>query len=318
MAFLRVNGLHLAYDERGAASAPAVLLIMGLGTQMIFWPDVFCDRLAAAGFRVIRFDNRDSGLSTKLRHGGKIRLSGLLLNAFLGRPLKVPYTLEDMADDAVGMLDALHLRSAHIVGVSMGGMIAQLIAAHHPQRVRSLTSMMSSSGDPRLPRPKSRVNAVMFGRRPKPTDRDGLIRYGMKLYRTIGSPAYPTPAPVLRKMVETGLDRAYDPTATMRQFAAVIANGSRVELLKTIRSPTLVIHGADDPLVPAAAGRDTARHIPGAALKIIPGMGHDFPTELMPGLADTIAAHCLAADRARRARRQSGRAAGSVPDQITI
>jgi proline iminopeptidase len=304
MGFIRANGLKFAYDERGPASGPAVLLIMGLGTQMIFWPDVFCDRLVAAGFRVIRFDNRDCGLSSRVSAARNIRLSSLLLNAFMGRPLKVPYTLEDMAADAVGILDALSLRSAHVVGVSMGGMIAQLLAAHHPQRVRSLTSMMSSSGDPRLPRPRPRVNALMFGRRPKPTDREGLVRFGMKMYRIIGSPAYPTPAPLLRQMVEASISRAYDPAATMRQFAAIVANGSRVELLRGITVPTLVVHGADDPLMPLAAGRDTARQIPGAVLKVIPGMGHDFPLELMPGIAETIADHCLAADRDRRRTRQ--------------
>jgi pimeloyl-ACP methyl ester carboxylesterase len=296
MAFASANGLELAYDERGPSSAPVILLIMGLGTQMIAWPETFCDQLAAAGFRVVRFDNRDIGLSTKIENAPKIRLASVLFKAFLGRKVKSPYTLEDMAADAIGLLDALDIANAHIVGASMGGMIAQIVAAKYPERVRSLVSIMSSSGDPKLPRSKPKVNAVMFGRRPKPTDRERLIRYGMKMHRTIGSPAYPTPARVLRRKVEAAIDRSYYPAGTLRQFTAIIANGSRVELLKTITAPTLVIHGSDDPLVPVEAGMDTAEHIPDAELKIIPGMGHDFPTQVTPILADSIIRHCHAAD----------------------
>jgi pimeloyl-ACP methyl ester carboxylesterase len=307
MAFAEANGLELAYDERGDASAPVILLIMGLGTQMIAWPESFCNQLADAGFRVVRFDNRDIGLSTKIEDAPKVRLASVLFKAVLGRKIKSPYTLEDMAADAVGLLDALGVDKAHIIGASMGGMIAQIIAAQHSDRVRSLVSIMSSSGDPRLPRSKPKVNAVMFGPRPKAEDRERLIRFGMKLFRAIGSPGYPTPAPVLRQKVEAAVDRCYYPHGTLRQLAAIIANGSRVEMLKTIAAPTLVIHGSDDPLVPVAAGRDTAAHIPGAQLNIIPGMGHDFPAEVMPKLADDIIQHCEAADQASLLREIANR-----------
>ncbi len=296
MAFASANGLQLAYDERGSSSAPVILLIMGLGTQMIAWPESFCDELASAGFRVVRFDNRDIGLSTKMENAAKVRLPSLLFNAFLGRKIKAPYTLQDMAGDAIGLLDALGIAKAHIVGASMGGMIAQIIAARYPERVRSLVSIMSSSGNPKLPRAKSKVNAVMFGRRPK-TDRESLIRYGMKVYRTIGSPGYPTPETALRQKVEAAFDRSYYPAGTLRQFAAIVADGSRVELLKTITAPTLVLHGSDDPLVPVEGGRDTAAHIPRSVLKIIPGMGHDLPAEITPVLAEDIIRHCQATDR---------------------
>jgi pimeloyl-ACP methyl ester carboxylesterase len=298
MVFASVNQLELAYDERGPVSGPAILLIMGLGTQMIAWPDSFCNQLAAAGFRVIRFDNRDIGLSTKIESAPRVRLAGLLFKAVLGRKVTSPYALEDMAADAVGLLDALDIDKAHIVGASMGGMIAQIVAAQYPERTLSLVSIMSSSGDPKLPRSKPKVNAVMFGRRPKPDDREKVIRYGMKVHRTIGSPGYPTSPAVLRQKVEAAVDRSYYPTGTLRQLAAIVANGSRVDLLKTITAPTLVIHGSDDPLIPVEAGIDTAAHIADAELKIIPGMGHDFPAEVTPMLAEDIIRHCGAVDQA--------------------
>lgn len=302
MTFASVNELELAYDERGPVSGPAILLIMGLGTQMIAWPESFCNQLAAAGFRVIRFDNRDIGLSTKMENAPKVRLASLLFNAFLGRQVDAPYSLEDMAADAVGLLDALDIDKAHIVGASMGGMIAQIVAAQYPERTLSLVSIMSSSGDPKLPRSKPKVNAVMFGRRPRPDDREKLIRFGMRMFRTIGSPGYPTPPEVLRQKVEASIDRSYYPVGTLRQFAAIIANGSRVDMLKTIAAPTLVVHGSDDPLVPVEAGIDTAAHIAGSRLKLVPGMGHDFPAEVTPKLAEDIIAHCRAADHASAAR----------------
>ncbi|MBR1218501.1 alpha/beta hydrolase [Bradyrhizobium sp. U87765 SZCCT0131] len=300
--FASVEGLELAYDERGPVSGPAVLLIMGLGTQMIAWPENFCNQLADAGYRVIRFDNRDIGLSTKLVEAPRVRLASMLFKTVLGRKIDAPYTLDDMAADAVGLLDALDIEDAHIVGASMGGMIAQIVAARYPERTRSLVSIMSSSGDRKLPRPKPRVNAVMFGRRPNAENREQLVRYGMKLFRTIGSPAYPTPPEVLRQKVEAAVDRSYYPLGAVRQLAAIMASGSRVDLLETITAPTLVLHGADDPLVPVEGGIDTAAHVRGARLKIIPGMGHDFPAEVTPMLADDIVRHCRAADRSVKTR----------------
>ncbi|MGO4711399.1 alpha/beta fold hydrolase [Bradyrhizobium sp. 2TAF24] len=294
--FASVDGLELAYDERGPASGPVVLLIMGLGTQMIAWPEDFCNQLAAAGFRVVRFDNRDIGLSTKLVDAPRMRLASVVFKTVLGRKIKAPYTLDDMAADAVGLLDALDIETAHIVGASMGGMIAQIVAARYPERTRSLVSIMSSSGNPKLPRSRRKVNAVMLGRRPKAENREQLIRYGMRLSKVISSPAYPTPLDVLRQKVEAAVDRSYYPLGAVRQLAAIMASGSRVDLLRTITTPTLVLHGADDPLVPVEGGIDTAAHVSGAKLKIIPGMGHDFPAEVTPMLADDIVRHCRAAD----------------------
>jgi len=301
MPLARANAIDLFYDEIGDAKAPALLLIMGLGTQMIGWPEAFCGRLADRGFRVIRFDNRDIGLSTKIENAPKTDLFAAFANAAAGRPVEAPYRLDDMAKDVVGLMDALSLDRAHVVGASMGGMIAQLIAARHGERVRSLTSMMSSSGDPRLERPAPSAGALLTAARPSRDEREASIQFGMNVYKVIGSPGYPSPEPELRAKVERAFDRSHYLAGYARQLAAVLATGSRVELLKTIRVPTLVLHGADDPLIPVAAGRDTARHIPGAALKIIPGWGHDIPTALIPTLVEAITAHCERADRAAAA-----------------
>jgi pimeloyl-ACP methyl ester carboxylesterase len=301
MPLARANGIEIFYDEIGAAKAPALLLIMGLGAQMIGWPEAFCGRLADRGFRVIRFDNRDIGLSTKIENAPKIDLLAAFANAAAGRPVEAPYRLDDMAKDALGLMDALSVERAHVVGASMGGMIAQLIAARHGERVRSLTSMMSSSGDPRLEGPTPPAGALLTATRPPPDQREASIQFGTNVWKVMGSPGYPSPEPELRANVERAFDRSHYRAGYTRQLAAVLASGSRVELLKTIRVPALVLHGADDPLIPVAGGRDTARHIRGAALKIVPGWGHDIPTALIPTLVEAIAAHCERADRAQAA-----------------
>jgi pimeloyl-ACP methyl ester carboxylesterase len=203
-----------------------------------------------------------------------------------------------MAQDALGLMDALGIARAHIVGASMGGMIGQIIAAQHQERARSLVSIMSSSGDRNLPQGKPSATAVLTAKPPSANDRVALIEFVVKVYRTIGSPGYPAPDPELRAEAERAIDRCHYPVGSLRHLAAILANGSRVELLKTIRKPTLVLHGEDDPLIPVAAGKDTARHVPGAALKIIPGWGHDIPTALIPTLVEAIASHCEHADRA--------------------
>jgi pimeloyl-ACP methyl ester carboxylesterase len=292
------NGIDIFYDEIGDPKAPALLLIMGLATQMIGWPEAFCGRLADRGFRVIRFDNRDIGLSTKIENAPKVDVAAAFMRALAGKPVEAPYTLDDMANDAVGLLDALGIAKAHLVGASMGGMIAQTVAAKYPGRTRSLTSIMSSSGDPKLPQGKPAAMASLTATRPPHSDREASIRFGMDIYRVIGSPGYPTPEPELRAKIERAFDRSYYPAGVARQFIAIMASGSRVDLLKTLELPTLVLHGADDPLVPVEAGKDTARHVPGAILKIIPGWGHDIPTELIPTLVEAIATHCQDADRA--------------------
>jgi proline iminopeptidase len=307
MPSVAANGIHIEYAENGDKAAPAILLIMGLGMQLIGWPEAFCAGLADRGFRVIRFDHRDVGKSTKVRKRSALALAAAFARALAGLRVVPPYTLHDMAADAIGLMDALDIGAAHIVGVSMGGMIGQIIAAEHPQRTRSLTSIMSSSGHPDLPRGNPKATRALLRPRPR-RDRERAIREAMAFFRLIGSPGFPTSDQELRAKVERGIARSYYPAGIAHHLLAVMTSGSRVELLSRIRAPTLVLHGADDPLVPVEAGMDTAMRIPGAALRIIPGMGHDLPGQLVPVLVDAIAAHCSRADRlAAAARPRLGR-----------
>ncbi len=301
MPFVKANGIDIAYEETGESRAPAILLIMGLGTQLIAWPDVFCEGLAKRGFRVIRFDNRDVGLSTKIEGGPPVDIGAAFANLMAGKPVVAPYKLADMAKDAVGLLDALGIAQAHVVGVSMGGMVGQLVAADFPQRTRSLVSIMSSSGDRSLPPGKPEAMAVLVAPRPDSKDREALIKHTMNLLRVIGSPGYPAEEAELRTRVERSIDRSSYAAGLARQLVAILASGSRVEALKRIGAPSLVIHGANDPLVPTEAGRHTAAQIPGAKLEIVPGMGHDLPIPLVPRLVELIATHCGAADRLKMA-----------------
>lgn len=301
MPIVSANGIEIAYDEFGGVRAPAILLIMGLGTQMIAWPEPFCEQLAARGFRVVRFDNRDIGLSTKFDSAGPVDVGAAFMQAIARKPVASPYKLHDMAADAVGLMDALGIQRAHVAGASMGGMIAQVVAATYPNRTQSLVSIMSSSGNPDLPPAKQDAIGALLAPRPNADDREKIIAHGMNVYRIIGSPGFPTPDDELRAKIERSTDRSYYPVGVGRQLVAVLASGSRVDLLKTITAPTLVIHGADDPLVPVQAGEDTAKHVPGAKLQIIPGMGHDLAPGLVPILADAIAEHCLAAETDSRA-----------------
>lgn len=298
MPTIHANSIDLFFDEFGDKASPAILLIMGLGTQMIAWPKDFCEMLAGQGFRVIRFDNRDVGLSAKFDHAPKVDILAAFVKALAGQKIDAPYTLDDMALDAIGLLDSLGIANAHIVGASLGGMIAQIIAAKYRERTRSLVSMMSSSGDPRLPPGKPNATATLIAPRPPKNDREASIQFGMGIYRAISSPGYPASDTDMRARVERAFDRSHYPAGIARQMIAILASGSRVDLLKRIRVPTLVLHGADDPLVPVEAGKDTARHIQGSMLKIIPGWGHDIPAQLVPALADAIAAHCKAAESA--------------------
>jgi pimeloyl-ACP methyl ester carboxylesterase len=265
----------------------------------VLWPDELCATLAGAGHYVVRFDNRDVGLSTKLEQPRRPKLVRAALAARLGFKVRAPYTLDDMARDTVGLLDALELPRAHVVGASMGGMIAQIVAARHPQRVDSLTLIMSTSGNPRLPQARLDLQLRLV-RRPLAGDRETLIRHSMDLWRAIGSPQFPAGDEVLRAKVERSYDRSSYRHGLARQTLAIIASGSRVPLLKRITAPTLVIHGAEDPLVPVAAGHDLAQHIPGARLSIIPGMGHDLPAPLLPTFSRLIVQHAKEAEHARR------------------
>ena len=284
--------LHIEYESLGDPSRPTVLLIMGLGMQLLGWPDAFCHGLVARGYRVVRFDNRDCGLSARAPGKKRANLLLAMAAAALGLPVRTPDTLQDMAGDAIGLMDRLGVERAHVVGVSMGGMIAQVLAAQFPQRVLSLTSIMSSSGNRKLSRPSKPARKVLLSRPAEPKNTESVIDHLVEMFGVIGSPGYPSTREELRQRVGRSVRRAYEPAGTARQLLAIIASGDRRKLLRTITAPTLVIHGADDPLVPLAAGRDTAQHIPGASLLVIDGMGHDLPEALLPQLVQAIADHC--------------------------
>ena len=290
-----VNGLRIAYEVEGAETDPAILLIMGLGTQMTRWPRGLIDGLVDRGFRVIRFDNRDVGLSTRLEDAGAPDLMAVMSAMLTGGSTPVAYDLSDMAADAVGLLDALEIDRAHVVGGSMGGMIAQIIAATYPERVLSLTLIMSSSGNPALPRASDAVLAMLAGPRPDPADEAAIIDRVVIGAELMGSPGYPVDPAVRRAAAVEDYRRGYYPAGIARHTAAIVASGDRRPLLARITAPTVVIHGTDDPLVPIEAGRDTAANIPGARLIELPGMGHDLPDELVP---DVVAAIIQVATRA--------------------
>ena len=294
MPTLNANGIRIAFDTSGDPKAPPLLLVHGLGMQLTAWPDEFVDGLVELGFYVIRFDNRDSGLSTKFDQAGVPNLPLAWIKSKLGLPLRAAYRLDDMAEDAIGVLSALGVARAHVVGVSMGGMIAQILAARYPQRILSLTSMMSSSCRRGLPGPGKQVRKVLARKAPSPAraaDVEQLIEQGVQIMRLIGSPSYPTPERLLRKRVARSVRRSYCPGGVARQMMAIAASGDRCAQLATITAPSLVIHGAADPLVPLACGEDTARLIPGARLEIIEGMGHDLPPQLAERLLALIDAH---------------------------
>jgi len=284
--------LHIEYESFGDPSHPAIVLIMGLGMQLMAWPDSFCQALVARGYRVIRFDNRDCGLSGRAPGKKRANLMLAMAASALGLPVRAPYTLDDMAGDTVGLMDKLGIVRAHIVGASMGGMIAQVLAAKFPLRVLSLTSIMSTSGNRKVSKPTKPARKVLLARPANPKDPESVIEHLVEMFGVIGSPGYPSTREELRSRIGKSVRRAYDPAGVARQLLAIIASGDRRKLLRTIAAPTLVIHGADDPLVPLAAGRDTAQNIPGAKLEVIEGMGHDFPEALMPRLAQAIADHC--------------------------
>ncbi|MDR3418293.1 MAG: alpha/beta hydrolase [Nevskia sp.] len=293
----RANGIQIEYETFGDPARPAILLIMGLGAQLVLWPAPLCEMLAAAGFYVIRYDNRDVGLSSKIESAGKPDLKRAGLRYMLRLPVQSGYSLDDMAADALGLLDALGIDSTHIVGLSMGGMIGQILAARYPARVRSFVAIMTTSGNRRLPQPSLKLR-LRLTQRPKRLDRESLVRHSMDTWRLIGSPAYRADEATLRAMVERDHARCLHPRGLARQTLAVMAARSRVPLLKRIAVPVLVIHGAADPLVPVAAAYELARHIRGAVLEVISGMGHDLPAPLLPRLGKLIVKHVQEAERA--------------------
>jgi pimeloyl-ACP methyl ester carboxylesterase len=273
-----------------------VLLIMGLGMQLVAWPEEFCRALVEAGFYVIRFDNRDIGLSEKIDSAGRTNIHFAALRYFFRLPVTGPYTLDDMAADSVGVLDALGVAAAHIVGVSLGGMIAQAVVAGYPERCLSLTSIMSSSGDRSLPTASVKVTRMLLMRPASDAPLDELLEHYLEFFHLVGSPGFPTPDTVMRERLGVGLRRCYHPAGVMRQLLAIVCSGDRSASLRTIARPTLIVHGDADPFVRVAHGIDCARKIPGATLKIIPGMGHDLAPSLMPILADALIGHLRAVE----------------------
>ncbi|MBP2633665.1 MAG: alpha/beta hydrolase fold protein [Firmicutes bacterium] len=289
MANVTANGIQIEYDTFGNRSSSVLLLIAGNGAQLLFWDAGFCELLAKMGFFVIRFDNRDAGLSTKFDEAGVPDIMAAIKAAMEGKHVVAAYSLDDMADDCVGLLDALHIEKAHICGASMGGMIAQVVSYRHPQRVLSLTSIMSNTGNPHLPQGQPDAIAAVVA--PPPTERKGYIEHNLNVWRKIWSPGFPFEEERARTYLEKSYDRSYYPQGMARQNMAILSRGDRTALLSSIKVPTLVIHGSGDPLIPVEAGKDTARVIPGANLLIIEGMGHDLPTGSWSEIVTAISRH---------------------------
>ncbi len=287
---LYVNGITIEAEDSGGPGEP-VLLIMGLNGQLIHWPDSLLQGLVGAGYRVLRFDNRDVGLSTHFSDKPAPNIPWLATKAWMGLRPSVPYTLTDMAGDALGVLDALGVQGAHVVGLSMGAMIAQRVALAAPERVRSLTCIMGSSGARGLMKPKAAVWRAATTKPRGQADAAALEAYYLQFFRAISSPTLPPPQEELRKALERTLRRSgLDPAGTYRQLAAILADDGRAPLLSRIASPTLVMHGAEDPLLPLACGEDTARRIPDARLEIIADMGHDLVPAAHPEIVRRVLA----------------------------
>lgn len=284
------NNISIEYETFGNPSSPPILLIIGLGGQLIYWDEEFCRHLAEAGRYVIRFDNRDAGLSTKFQDAGVPEITDVIGKLMSGRKVTPPYTIEDMADDAVGLLDALKIEKAHICGMSMGGMIAQSIAIRYPGRVLSLISIYSTTGNPHLSQPKPEVLGLLLT--PPPLEREPFIRFNTDLFRALTGPGFGFDEEWIRKLIARQYDRGVCLQGTARQLAAILTQSNRKAALEGLRVPTLIIHGDADPLVPLEAGKDAAEAVPGAELKIMEGMGHDLPHgEAWIQIAKDIIAH---------------------------
>jgi len=287
------TGIEIFYEEQGEPDAPVILLVMGLGAQMTLWPDELVAALVGDGFRVIRYDNRDIGLSQKFEGARAPSPAMQVLRKKIGFPAKVPYKLKDMADDGIGLLDALGIAKAHVVGASMGGMIVQLMAIHHPERLMSMTSIMSTTGSGRLPQAEPAAIGALTAPL-KGTDEETLVAHGLNIIRNIGTPdsaEFPFDEAHQRERVLANMRRSVYPAGLPRQLAAIIDDGDRTSRLGAVRTPTLVLHGEADPLVKLPGGEATAAAIPGARLVTIPGWGHDLPLKLIPRLAGEIVGH---------------------------
>jgi pimeloyl-ACP methyl ester carboxylesterase len=296
MSRVTANGIQIEYETFGNSSDRPLLLIIGLGGQLIFWDDVLCRDLAGRGHYVIRFDNRDAGLSTKFDEAGIPDLVETFGKIMQGQKISTPYTLDDMADDTAGLLDALGIKRAHICGMSMGGMIAQTMAIRHPFRFLSLISIYSSTGNPELPQPKPEVIQLLVAA--PPNEREGFVEHMVGLFKTIAGSGFPVDEEWTRKIIAEGYDRCFCPQGMARQLVAILTHGNRKPALASLKVPTLVIHGTADPLVPVEGGKDTAKAIPGAQLMLIEGMGHDLPHGgAWPRIVEAITAHTLKATR---------------------
>ncbi len=281
---VHTNGVEIVYETLGDPSGTPLLLVMGLGMQLIHWDRELCEQLVERGFYVIRFDNRDAGRSTQIDAPVPP-----IMRAMAGFAIDSPYLLDDMADDAFGLLDHLGIERVHVLGASMGGMVAQTMAIRRPERVLSLVSLMSTTGERRAGMPKLRVWSVLTRR--APSDRAGYVEHFVRVFRMIGSPGFDHDEARTRELAGATYDRGHHPAGTARQLAAIMASGDRTPHLRELRLPTKVIHGTDDPLVPFRGGAATARAIAGAELIAIPGMGHDLPREVWPKLVDSLVAN---------------------------
>ncbi len=299
-SLVSANGITLAYQSHGRADRQAILLIMGVGGQLIQWPNELPALLVKRGYRVITFDNRDAGLSTKFDSSGLPDWPAIFAALGAGRSPHVAYALDDMARDTVALLDALGIKQAHIAGVSMGGMIAQIVATNHPERTLSLTSIMAGAGNPAVPMVAKPEVMGKVPPVPPADDLDAVRARELALWRALAGPGYPEDDAAMLRRIDRSLARAYYPAGLERQGAAVVTAGDRRNRLRLVRVPTVVLHGAEDPLVPVDASRDVAASVPGAALRVIPGMGHTLPDPLVPVIADAIVS---AATRARHAPR---------------
>ena len=289
MPKVKANGIELEYESRGDPKNETILLIMGLGAQMTRWPQALIDRLVAGGYRVVWFDNRDVGLSEKIDHAGAPDFGAVLGAVQKGEKPPIAYDLSDMAADAAGLLDALGIERAHIVGASMGGMIAQFVAIEHPEKVLSLTSIMSTTGHPDLDRATPEAMEVLSIRPPSlEEDREGFLAHAVRSARVIGSPGYPPDEAETRANALAYAERCTYPVGFSRQYAAIMGSPQRRDRLASVKVPTVVIHGENDPLVPVSGGRDTAKAVAGAELVTISGMGHDIPAPLIGQIADAI------------------------------
>jgi pimeloyl-ACP methyl ester carboxylesterase len=296
MSNVATNGIRIEYETFGNPSSRPLLLVCGLGNHMIVWDDDLCRDLAARGHYVIRFDNRDAGLSTKFDEAGVPNILDAFAKIMRGEKINTPYSLDDMADDAAGLLDALAIRKAHLCGMSMGGAIAQTIAIRHPSRAQSLISIYSSTGNPELPLPKPEAMKILSTR--PPDEKEAYVKHMVDVFKTITGSRFPVDEEWTRRIMTECYDRSFCPGGVGRQLIAILAHGNRRQALARIDVPTLVIHGTQDPLMPVEGGKDTAKAIKGAHLILIEGMGHDIPHGgAWPRIVEEISAHTLRASQ---------------------